>query len=84
VLSDAEKVLRGELLIPYWRLGEGAGVDLGALLQDPPQEVDVAGLIQGATLLPYLRQGPLANAQNLWRFSMLVQGDSALYMVMLN
>lgn len=83
VLSDAEKVLRGELLVPHWRLGEGAGLDLAAFLEDPPV-VDVAGLIQGAALLPYLRQGPLASGRNLAMFSALVQGDSGLYMVMLN
>jgi hypothetical protein len=84
VLSDAEAVLRGDLLIPFWRLEPGAGFDLGAFLQDPPQDVDLAGLIQGATLLPYLREGPLASGQNLWRFAAMMQGDSALYMVMLN
>jgi hypothetical protein len=83
VLSDAEKVLRGELLIPYWRLGEGAGFDLAAFLQDPPV-VDLAGLIQGSGLLPYLRQGPLADGRALWTFTSLLQGDSGLYMVMLN
>lgn len=83
VLSDAEAILQGDLLIPYWRLGPGAGLDLGAFLENPP-EVDVAGLIQGATLVPYLRQGPLANGQNLWMFTAMMQGDSALYMVMLN
>jgi hypothetical protein len=83
VLSDAEKVLRGELLIPHWRLGDGAGLDLHAFLEDPPA-VDVAGLIQGSTLLPYLRQGPQANGQNLWMFTSYLQGDSALYMIVLN
>jgi hypothetical protein len=83
VLSDAEKVLRGDLLIPHWRLAEGAGFDLGAFLEDPPV-VDVAGLIQGATLVPYLRRGPLADGRNLWMFTTLVQGDSALYAVVLN
>lgn len=83
VLSDAEAVLRGDLLIPHWRLGEGAGFDLGAFLQDPPV-VDLAGAIQGATLLPYLRRGPLASGRNLWLFTTMIQGDSALYMVMLN
>ncbi len=83
VLSDAEAILRGDLLIPYWRLGPGAGFDLGAFLENPP-EIDVAGLVQGATLLPYFRQGPLANGRNLWMFTAMMQGDSALYMVMLN
>jgi hypothetical protein len=83
VLSDAEKVLKGQLLIPHWRLGEGAGFDLHAFLEDPPT-VDLAGMIQGSTLLPYLRQGPQANGRNLWMFTSYLQGDSALYMVVLN
>jgi hypothetical protein len=48
---------------PFWRLGDGAGSTSAAFLQDPPQDVDVAGLIQGATLLPYLREGPLATGR---------------------
>jgi hypothetical protein len=46
--------------------------------------VDIAGMIQGATLLPYLRQGPLADARNLWTFTAMLGGDSPIYMVMLN
>jgi hypothetical protein len=83
VLSDAEKVLGGELLVPYWRVGPAAGLDLAALLESPP-EIDIAGMIQGAALVPYLRQGPLADGQSLRLFTTLVQGDSALYAAMLN
>lgn len=83
VLAEGEAVLRGELLIPFWRLGPGAGVDLGALLEDPPV-LDLAGLVQGSTLLPYLREGPLASGRSLTLFAALVGGDSPLYMVMLN
>ncbi|HEX8374439.1 MAG TPA: hypothetical protein VF606_04590 [Geminicoccaceae bacterium] len=83
VLSDAEAVLKGDLLIPFWRVGPGAGLDLGALLENPP-ELDIAGMIQGATFVPYLREGRRADGRNLQFFSSLVQGDSALYAVMLN
>ncbi|EYD76469.1 hypothetical protein Rumeso_01890 [Rubellimicrobium mesophilum DSM 19309] len=83
VLSDAEAVLKGELLIPFWRVGPGAGLDLNALLENPP-ELDVASMIQGATFVPYLKAGRLADGRNLRFFESLVQGDSALYAVMLN
>jgi len=83
VLSDAEGVLKGDLLIPFWRVGPGAGLDLHALLENPP-ELDVAGMIQGATFTPFLREGRLADGRNLLVFEQLVQGDSALYAVMLN
>ncbi len=83
VLSDAEGVLKGDLLVPFWRVGPGAGLDLGALLENPP-ELDIADMIQGATFVPYLREGRRADGRNLQFFASLVQGDSALYMVMLN
>jgi hypothetical protein len=83
VLAEGEAVLRGERLIPFWRVGAGAGLDLHALMEDPPA-IDLAGLIQGATLLPYLRRGPLASAQALRQFDRMVQGDSVLYAVVLN
>jgi hypothetical protein len=83
VLADAEAVLEGRRLVPFWRLGAGAGVDLRALLEDPPA-LSLAGLAQGADLLPYMREGPLADGRNLWLFAALVQGDGALYAVVLN
>lgn len=83
VLSDAEKVLTGDLLIPYWRLGPGAGLDVGALFTDPPP-LDPIGLIQGETLLPYARTGPLADTDALRQFEALIGGNAGLYMVMLN
>jgi hypothetical protein len=83
VLSDAEAVLEGDLLIPFWRVGPGVGLDLNTFLENPP-ELDLAGMIQGATFVPYLREGRRADGRNLQFFASLVQGDSALYMVLLN
>ncbi|TNC51871.1 hypothetical protein FHG66_03405 [Rubellimicrobium rubrum] len=83
VLRDGERILQGELLIPYWRVGSQAGLNLAALFENPP-EIDIAGVIQGATLLPYLEEGPIADGQSLQLFGELVQGDSPLYAVLLN
>jgi hypothetical protein len=83
VLAEADGVLRGDLLIPFWRVGPGVGIDLGAVLQDPPS-LDFAGLVQGAALTPYLRRGKVADGEALMRFAMLAQGDAALYAAMLN
>ncbi|WP_210528007.1 hypothetical protein [Rubellimicrobium arenae] len=83
VLADADRVLRGERLLPYWRVGPRAGLDLAALLENPP-EIDVAGVVQGASLVPYLREGPVVDGRSLQLFDALFQGDSPLYAVMLN
>jgi hypothetical protein len=83
VLAEADGVIRGDLLMPIWRVGPGVGVDLSALLEDPP-DLDLAGLVQGAALTPYLRPGKLADGAALMRFAMLVQGDAVLYAALLN
>lgn len=83
VLADAEGVLNGSLLIPHWRFGDGAGINLAKLMQDPPP-VDIVGFVQGVSLLPYVETGPLVSAASLNQFAQMMQGDAALYMVILN
>lgn len=83
VLADGEALLKGDLLIPYWRLGSTGGVNLGKVFTDP-RPVDVAGWIQGWAALPYLESGRQISGENLNRFEALVMGESALFMVMLN
>ncbi len=83
VLADAEGVLNGTLLIPHWRLGKNAGINLAKLMQDPPP-VDIVGFAQGLSLLPYVESGRLISFDSLVRFEQLMQGDAGLYMVILN
>lgn len=83
VLADAAAVLNGEMLIPHWRMGSGAGIDLAMLMQNPPP-VDIIGMIQGADLLPYARTGRVMSWDSLARFDQMVQGDAGLFMVILN
>ncbi len=83
VLSEAEALLNGTLLVPYWRLGDGAGINIGRMFTDPPL-VDIAAFIQGYGLLPYMERGPLISGQSLMAFDQLVQGNAGLYMIVLN
>lgn len=83
VLADAEALLNGDLLLPHWRLGPGAGVDLRALLMDPPP-LDPVGLAQGAALVPFMRAGRVVDGESVALFAALMQGDAALYAVVLN
>jgi hypothetical protein len=83
VLADAEKVLKGELLIPFWRFGGEAGIDIHALLQNPPP-VDLVTMVQGEAFLPYAKRGPRATADSWREFQSMVQGDAALFAVFLN
>ena len=83
VLADAHDILTGEQLIPHWRLGSSAGINLSKVMQDP-QEIDIISMIQGEGILPYAQKGKLAGGENLQRFGRMLQGDALLYMVILN
>ena len=83
VLADAKAVLNGDMLIPHWRMGDGAGVNLAMIMQNPPP-VDLIGIIQGGDLLPYAQSGRLISWESLARFDQLMQGDAGLFMVILN
>lgn len=83
VLADAEKALKGEVLIPHWRFGAEAGINLKKAFENPPP-VDLITWIQGEGLLPYAEKGPRMSGQ-AWRdFEDLVQGDAMLFAVFLN
>ena len=83
VLADAAAVLNGDMLIPHWRMGDGAGINLALLMENPPS-IDLIGMIQGGDLLPYAQPGRLISWDSLWRFEQLMQGDAGLFMVILN
>lgn len=83
VLADAEKLLTGEALIPHWRFGAEAGINVKKMFENPPA-VDLITWVQGEGLLPYAEKGPQMSAA-AWRdFESLVQGDSMLFAVFLN
>lgn len=83
VLADAEKLLHGEVLIPHWRFGAEAGINLKKAFEDPPP-VDLITWIQGEGLLPYAEKGPQMSMA-AWRdFEDFVQGDAMLFAVFLN
>lgn len=83
VLEDGEALLKGEKLVPYWRLGDGAGVNLARMFTDPAP-IDVKDWIQGAGALPYLEQGETVSAEHWSRFEAMMGGEAMLMSVWLN
>ncbi|EBA12250.1 hypothetical protein [Roseobacter sp. CCS2] len=83
VLAEAEAVLKGDLLIPHWRLGDGAGINLAKAMQNPP-EIDIIAIIQGEGVLPYLEEGTRMSGRSLTQFQRMLGGDAGLYMIVLN
>ncbi len=83
VLADAEKLLNGDLLIPHWRYGAEAGINLKKMFESPVP-VDLITWIQGEGLLPFAEKGPRASPLAWNDFASMVRGDELLFAVFLN
>ena len=83
VLQDAEDLLEGRKLIPHWRFGSQAGVNLKALLENPAP-INIAEWIQGMGLLPYAEKGTRVGIFNWRNFSRMMRGESLLFAILLN
>jgi hypothetical protein len=58
LMGQAGKVLAGEVLIPFWRGGDGRGVNVRRVFLEP-RTLDVVLWVQGPAAAPYLQQGQL-------------------------
>ncbi len=59
-LSEAELILKGEKLVPFWRGNQARGVNLRKVFMQP-QRFDLVMWVQGTGAAPYLEQGPLTD-----------------------
>ena len=83
VLDDAEALLLGEKLIPHWRMGGGAGINLYKLLEDPVP-VDIAEWLHGMGLLRFAEPGERISSENWRRFERMARGEAMTFIVFLN
>ncbi len=83
VLADAEKLLTGDLLIPHWRFGAEAGINLKKMFENPVP-VDLITWVQGEGLLPFAEKGPRASPFAWDEFTRIVEGDAMLFALFLN
>lgn len=65
VLDEMEAVAKGEKLMPHPRFKAGLGMNVEALVNQPP-ELDLVLWIQGSALVPYVEKGDVSNAER-WR-----------------
>jgi hypothetical protein len=83
VLTDVEGLLQGTRLVPYWRVGDGAGVNVARMFTDP-QPIDIIGWIQGRSAVPYLQTGTLVTAASWMAFEDMMLGEAMLMSIFLN
>lgn len=74
-LDEAEAILNGEILLPFWRRGfEDRGLNLRRVFDDP-RDFDLILWLQGTAALPYLERGETTDPA-LWReFQRIFRGQ---------
>ena len=67
IMTESEKILSGELLIPFWRGSESdrRGINLRKVFLQPRQ-FDLVLWVQGSAAAPYLEEGKLSKGRT-WR-----------------
>ncbi len=64
-LDEADDLLAGKKLVPFWRSGEARGVNLNQVFTQP-RRTDVVLWIQGTAAAPYLELSKVTQPQ-LWQ-----------------
>ena len=83
VLADAEAVLKGDLLLPHWRVGNEGGINLAKILQNP-EDLDIVRLFLGHSSKAYIEAGPVIDFATLDAFDEMTQGNSPMFALILN
>ena len=83
ILSDAEKVLNGDLLIPHFLLPSTHGISL-ALYVESPSSLDPIPWLHGAGAYDYVKEGQRISIANWHNFSRLVGGNAAGFALFFN
>ena len=73
ILTDAEAVLQGRLLLPHPMLPDGAGISLASWFDDPGP-LDLIAVIHGSGLWDHAARGPKISTMAWQRFRGLAQG----------
>jgi hypothetical protein len=64
-LKEAERILKGEVLVPHWRVTDGRGINLRRVFSEAGP-LDLVQWFQGSAALPYLEEGTLTDGAT-WR-----------------
>jgi hypothetical protein len=80
-LDEFEALLKGEKLIPHWRLAKG--INLRRVFTEP-RLFDPILWVQGSAALPYVETGPMTNAETWTRIMRIFGGNFLGYAVWFN
>jgi len=73
-LDEAEAILQGKKLVPFWRRGFKEGVNLRRVFLEP-RPFDLVLWLQGASAFPYLETGEQTSPETWRQFQQLFRGE---------
>ena len=73
-MDEAEAVLQGQKLVPFWRRGFKEGVNLQRVFTEP-RPFDLVLWVQGTAALPYLEDGEQTSPETWRRFQRVFRGE---------
>jgi hypothetical protein len=74
LLDEADKILDGKTLVPFWRDAGGKGVNLRKVFTEP-RELDLILWVQGTAALPYLEDGRVTKPEFWGRLMRVFRGE---------
>ena len=82
-LGEAQAILKGEKLIPFWRPAPEQGLNLRRVFTEP-RTFDLVLWVQGTAAAPYLEKGPCTTPDTWNRFQRIFRGDFIGFAVWFN
>jgi hypothetical protein len=73
-LDEADDVLNGKKLIPFWRGSSGKGVNLMKVFTEP-KDFDLVLWVQGSGTVPYLEKGENTSTETWAQFQRAFEGN---------
>jgi hypothetical protein len=73
-LDEAEKLLNGKSLIPFWRGHETRGINIKRVFTEP-REFDLVLWVQGTAAVPYLEAGSVTDKRVWERLQRVFRGE---------
>jgi hypothetical protein len=72
-LDESEAILKGEKLVPHWRIRGPQGINVRKVFYEP-RTMDLVMWVHGVGTLPYLENGPRTDPQTWQQLSAAFQG----------
>jgi hypothetical protein len=82
-LDEADDLLDGRKLLPFWRGNGTKGVNLRRVFEDP-RPLDLVLWVQGTAAAPYLEDGPVTTKEMWARLQRIFQGDFVGFAIWFN